>query len=224
MNTTPGLFGSATAFQAPAPGSDANSNGGPLETIRRHVQNVLLGGGHGSGTTSASLSVVAVAARSRTATVVAPVAPTACIGVPGLLERIRAEAGLTLEEIAHLMGVSRRSVHNWKNGETVSSGNEVRLRDLDQSIRRIAASTHMGTVRERLMSCVDGGLRPYDLLAEGRNDVAVSTATGVPPIAAAAPDRAGLDAALAARLEPVIGIEPIGQPMTLRRRLRSARS
>ena len=47
-----------------------------------------------------------------------------------LLEDIRKRSGLTLEEIAPLVGVSRRSLQNWRAGEVISARKEQRLRDI----------------------------------------------------------------------------------------------
>jgi len=41
--------------------------------------------------------------------------------------RLRAESGLTTDQIARLMGVSRRAVHKWLNGGSMAAVHEERL-------------------------------------------------------------------------------------------------
>lgn len=94
--------------------------------------------------------------------------------------------GMTHEQLAPLLGVTRRSLSNWKGGETISGRKEMRLRGLVEALRALATGD-ADITRARLYDRTPGGLRPYDLLAEGRFDVAVQLATGRPAPAAVRP-------------------------------------
>ncbi len=50
---------------------------------------------------------------------------------------IRRLSGLTWEELATIFDVSRRSLHHWANGKSISAANEVRVRRLLSTLRRI---------------------------------------------------------------------------------------
>jgi hypothetical protein len=105
-------------------------------------------------------------------------APTAAICA---LERIKNGSGLTIEALAPLVGVSRRTLHLWLSGGQISQRNEERLRALAESIEAIAAVAPE-TTRERLMERIPGFPRIYDLLAEGRFESAIARGTGVFPL------------------------------------------
>lgn len=104
-----------------------------------------------------------------------------------LCNRLRAISGLTNEEIAPLLGVSRRSFQSWLAGSSVSARKEARLRSIVEAIEKIAASGPT-SVRARLLDRDAWSVRPYDLLTEGRFDAAVDLATGVRKALAAAKD------------------------------------
>lgn len=215
MTTSPSIFGKASGFLAPASTSTVSISA----DIMRHVQNALLQGDHGSGATSPVLSITARSRLWDAGVASNPTPEETGAGVPDLIERIRSRSSLKIDEIGGILGVSRRALHNWKNGDAISSGNERRLRELDQAVRRIAGGD--GTpIRNALMSQREGGLRVFDLLAEGRFDIAVAIANGTSPLAGVAPDKDGLDPALAARLEPVRAIKAVGAPRVLDRRMR----
>lgn len=97
-----------------------------------------------------------------------------------LLAEIRATTGLTFEEIAPLMGVSRRSVQLWRAGEPISARKEVRLRNLVECLRDLAKHDP-GKARQMLFDRTVDGLRPYDVLSEGQFDIAFSMLAGVAP-------------------------------------------
>jgi len=98
-----------------------------------------------------------------------------------LLERIKNASGLTLESIAPLAGVSRRSVQSWRAGDAISQRNEEHLCALAEAIDTIAAADPL-RVRERLMERVSGSIRIYDLLAEGRYEDAIARTRGTRPV------------------------------------------
>jgi hypothetical protein len=94
-----------------------------------------------------------------------------------LAQNIRRLSGLTNEEIAPLTGVSRRSFQAWLAGSVVSARKEMRLRQIIDALELIG-ETDSQKMRATLLRREQGGIRPYDLLAEGRFDAAVSLATG----------------------------------------------
>jgi hypothetical protein len=96
------------------------------------------------------------------------------------LAQIRQASDLTIEALAPLVGVSRRTLHNWLAGGEISQRNEERLRALAEAVEQIAA-VGPETARERLMERVLGSPRIYDLLAEGRYEIAIAHGTGVEP-------------------------------------------
>jgi hypothetical protein len=93
-----------------------------------------------------------------------------------LIERVKHASTLTIEAIAALVGVSRRSIHTWQAGGVISQKNEERLRALAEAIEAIAAFEPT-TVRERLMERVPGSIRIYDMLAEGHYKAAIARGT-----------------------------------------------
>ena len=52
------------------------------------------------------------------------------LAVSEMLRRIRKRTSLTWAELADIIGVSRRSVHHWANGATVSAQNEFKVGQL----------------------------------------------------------------------------------------------
>ena len=96
------------------------------------------------------------------------------------LAQIKQASELTIEALAPLIGVSRRTLHNWFAGGQISQRNEERLRALAEAVEQIAAIAPK-SARERLMERVPGSPRIYDLLAEGRYESAVARGTGAEP-------------------------------------------
>jgi hypothetical protein len=94
-----------------------------------------------------------------------------------LIEDIRIISRLTLEEIAPLAGVSRRSLQHWRAGGVISARKEQRLRDLGDTLGMLGQNDAV-EVRRRLFERTSHGVRPYDLLAEGRFDAAYLLLTG----------------------------------------------
>lgn len=97
-----------------------------------------------------------------------------------LLAEIRRLSNLTLEEIAPLIGVSRRSLQNWRAHRPTSARKEQRLRGVVDTLRALPNSRGPDETRHLLLSRVEGGVRPYDLLAEARFDAAYSLMMGSP--------------------------------------------
>ena len=96
-----------------------------------------------------------------------------------LLRKVQSRSGLTLEEIAPLLGVSRRSLQHWRAQGHISARKEQRLRSLCDALDSVPI-TNSPNMRRRLLDRVQGKVRPYDLLAEGRFDAAYSLITGSP--------------------------------------------
>lgn len=90
---------------------------------------------------------------------------------------LRQISGLTNEEIAYLLGVSRRSFQAWLAGGAISARKEERLRAVVDAVRHINTTSAADT-RTKLLNRDTQSVRPYDLLAEGRFDAAISLATG----------------------------------------------
>jgi hypothetical protein len=90
---------------------------------------------------------------------------------------LRRISGLTNEEIAPLLGISRRSFQTWLAGGAISARKETRLRGVVETIERLAAGDAAKT-RSRLLTREKFSVRPYDLLAEGRFEAAIDLATG----------------------------------------------
>lgn len=84
---------------------------------------------------------------------------------------LRRLTGLTWDELANLLSVTRRSLHLWANGHPINALNETRVRDMVSTMRTI----DRGTARENralLMSPrLEGGVFS-DLLREGHFDAA----------------------------------------------------
>jgi hypothetical protein len=100
--------------------------------------------------------------------------------VPDLIEQVRANSGLTLEEISPLLGVSRRSLQHWLSGRQISARNEQRLRALADTLCSLPAADPSNS-RHRLLQRKPEGVRAYDLLAEGQFNAAYALITGEAP-------------------------------------------
>lgn len=108
---------------------------------------------------------------------VAPVAGPPETAAQRMAAELRRLSGLTNEEIAPLLGVSRRSFQAWIAGESISARKETRLRTVLDAVRQLAAESAAAT-RERLLSRPARSISAYDLLAEERYEAAVDLATG----------------------------------------------
>jgi hypothetical protein len=112
-----------------------------------------------------------------------------------LVAKVQSLSGLTLEEIAPLVGVSRRSIQNWRAQRRISARKEQRLRDIADVLNLLSFS-NAAEARRKLLDRVPENVRPYDLLAEGRFVAAYRMITG----AAAVP--ANLEAEFKTELSP----------------------
>jgi len=76
---------------------------------------------------------------------------------------IRFLSGLTWAEVGELFGVSRRSVHNWANGETLKPENVILIREALRAIRTLHRLSSAET-RIALLAPLPTGRRGLDLL------------------------------------------------------------
>ena len=109
------------------------------------------------------------------------------------IAELRRRSGLTWEQLARVFGVARRSVHFWASGKALNATNEERLGRLLAVIRRIDRGNAPQT-RAMLMTALDDGTIPFDLLVTGQLDELVDRVGGgrrevvrvLPPLSAAA--------------------------------------
>ena len=92
-----------------------------------------------------------------------------------VLMELRRLSGLTWEQLAHLCGASRRSLHFWASGKPLSPAHEERLSRLLAVMRRLDRGAAADN-RNTLLEPVDGGGLLIDLLAAGRLDEALAIA------------------------------------------------
>jgi transcriptional regulator with XRE-family HTH domain len=83
------------------------------------------------------------------------------------IAELRSLSGLTWEQMARLLGVSRRSVHFWASGEPVRASHQERVERLLAVLRQVDRGTATENRALVLNSCADGTL-PFDVLADGR--------------------------------------------------------
>lgn len=92
--------------------------------------------------------------------------PTARNEVPATAEaiqRLRAQSGLTWDEIARAFGVSRRTVHAWATGSKLNQEHSARLSVLAQAVDRLDAGSSQLT-RAAFHAPEPNGLSPYQSL------------------------------------------------------------
>jgi len=102
--------------------------------------------------------------------VTVPDAPGAIASdVPTKVYELRRLTGLSWEQLSSVLGVSRRTLHNWATGRDVAAKNEERL-------ARILATVHYidrGNAAENrslLLSATSGGDTLFDLLCHGHHE------------------------------------------------------
>lgn len=82
---------------------------------------------------------------------------------------IRRLSGLTLEELAQVLKVTRRTLHHWANGKPVTAQNEQRLQRL-LGLLRLIDRCESRVNRSLLLEAGEDGILPIDLLREGKFD------------------------------------------------------
>jgi hypothetical protein len=93
---------------------------------------------------------------------------------------IRFLSGLTWEELGKLFCVSRRSIHNWANGETLKASNVILVSQALAAIRALHRPSSTET-RLALLTRLASGGRPLDLLRARRWEEAISAVASLPP-------------------------------------------
>ena len=229
MNTN--TFGHATGF-AYSTETDLGRVSEGVQSLQRQLQGFYAQNGQFTATSSPLLSLTGivrtpVTITADTSAMIAARPPDIAVAgqlVPdgsarALIDDIQARSGLTLDEIANLLGTSRRTIQNWRAGERINSRNDQRLRELAQAIRAIDAGSVPAT-RERLFARPEGQISAYALLAEQRFDTAVATATGRQPTRSEPKLGDGLRPEIAARLTLIPGGDPVAAGTRSSRRLR----
>jgi hypothetical protein len=95
--------------------------------------------------------------------------------VRNALHELRRVSGLTWENLADVLNVTRRSLHLWVNGGSINSPNEKHVRDLLVAIRAMDRGTATEN-RQLLLTPVGDGRSLMDLLRHSRFDEAVTLA------------------------------------------------
>lgn len=101
-------------------------------------------------------------------------------GTAAAVGEIRSLTGLTWEQVGSMLGVSRRTVHNWHKGARASSKHKERINETLRTVERIWRGTQEQT-RAELAAVADPseGLTRMDLLRAGRFGDATSGLQGV---------------------------------------------
>jgi DNA-binding XRE family transcriptional regulator len=91
----------------------------------------------------------------------APHRTPAALSTEGLVRRMREASGLTWEQIARVFGVSRRAVHHWAAGESMSAHNLELLSRFDRLVQSLPGSTPEEK-RAALFASDEDGWSPVD--------------------------------------------------------------
>lgn len=95
------------------------------------------------------------------------------------LGRIKHASGLTWDQIARLIGVQRRSIHNWLNGSTISADHEERLHALE-AVVEVASRGRSPHETRAWMQKRFNGVSIVELLEAGMVAEALAAASGQP--------------------------------------------
>jgi transcriptional regulator with XRE-family HTH domain len=98
-----------------------------------------------------------------------------------VIHEIRLLSGLTWQELAELFRVSRRSIHNWANGEPLKIENALAIDEVLRAVQGLRRASAAET-RLALLTPLSSGTRALDLLAAKRWDDAISAVISLPPI------------------------------------------
>jgi hypothetical protein len=98
-----------------------------------------------------------------------------------LLE-IRFLSGLTWEELAEVFDATRRSLHNWVNGEAMKPENILLVHEVLAAVRRLGRPSSSET-RLALLTKLGSGQRPLDYLRDRRWADAIAAMRALPPLA-----------------------------------------
>lgn len=128
-----------------------------------------------------------------------------------MLDEAKDLSGLTWDQLARIMGVSRRSLHFWINGRALSAEHEERLHRITQIVEMLAGRSQL-EVRSRLLDKSEG-MSVFDLLVAERDDEALqlarrqALATGGPVIFVSTPRQ--LDDATRARRATISAMDAL---------------
>ena len=87
---------------------------------------------------------------------------------------LRRVTGLTWDHIANIFQVSRRSVHNWANGKTMTQSNEEKLHEILSVARRIDTGSAASN-RSAFLSKDSSGRSPLEMLTDSKYSDAIKT-------------------------------------------------
>lgn len=93
---------------------------------------------------------------------------------------LRAESGLTWDQLSRLFGVSRRALHHWASGGRMNSINEEHLNEIREAVRRLPVS-EPGERRSLLLSTPDQGPSIFEQLKAHRPAAEVLQASAYSP-------------------------------------------
>ena len=82
---------------------------------------------------------------------------------PGALSELRRLSGLSWEQLAHVLGVSRRTLHFWASGKPMARSNEEHLQRVLGVVRASERGSTAAT-RTALLEALDGQHNAVDLL------------------------------------------------------------
>jgi transcriptional regulator with XRE-family HTH domain len=91
----------------------------------------------------------------------------AAISAASAISELRRLTGFTWEQLARLVGVSRRSLHFWANGKEMAAANEERLWRILAVVRTVDCGSPAAN-RAWLLSTLSDGAVPFELLAGGK--------------------------------------------------------
>jgi transcriptional regulator with XRE-family HTH domain len=99
----------------------------------------------------------------------APMVKPSRVGTGDAIAELRRISGLTWEQLAGMLQVSRRTLHFWATDKQMHPANEQRVHRVLGVLRRIdrGFSTQNRTL---LLSPLEAGVMPYDLLRDERYD------------------------------------------------------
>ena len=106
---------------------------------------------------------------------------------PRAISRLRSLSGLTWDQLALLLRVSRRTVHFWASGKPMSPSNELRVRALFETVRMLDRGSARAN-RLMLLAPIANGASAFDMLcADLYVDVLSALSTGSVRLARSTP-------------------------------------
>lgn len=140
--------------------------------VRRPLIVGLMLAGHGTSVVSTSPADAAEPTFLRLEQTTAGM-PVASAGTA--IAELRRLSGLTWDQLAHVCGVSRRTLHFWASGKPMTPGNEEHLQRVLAVVRQIDRGS-MAENRAALLNAGATGTLPLDLLAAREYDRVISLA------------------------------------------------